>query len=99
MPTTDPSLPPRPAAPSSSQTQPGPATPLSSALQRPPAPPQEHLLLPGERLTPSPTRDRPWRVLTVLLGASVISILPLVLVFFVFQKYVLNADVSAGLKD
>ena len=35
----------------------------------------------------------------VLLGASVISILPLVLVFFVFQKYVLNADVSAGLKD
>jgi alpha-1,4-digalacturonate transport system permease protein len=35
----------------------------------------------------------------VLLGASVISILPLVLVFAVFQKYVLNADVSAGLKD
>jgi alpha-1,4-digalacturonate transport system permease protein len=35
----------------------------------------------------------------VLLGASVISILPLVLVFSVFQKYVLNADVSAGLKD
>ena len=35
----------------------------------------------------------------VLLGASVISLLPLVLVFFVFQKYVLNADVSAGLKD
>lgn len=75
MPTTDPSLPPRPAAPSSSQTQPGPATPLSSALQRPPAPPQEHLLLPGERLTPSPTRDRPWRVLTVLLGASVVLLM------------------------
>jgi alpha-1,4-digalacturonate transport system permease protein len=36
---------------------------------------------------------------SVLLGASVISILPLVLVFSVFQKYVLNADVSAGLKD
>ena len=35
----------------------------------------------------------------VLLGASVISILPLVLVFSVFQKYVLNADISAGLKD
>lgn len=36
---------------------------------------------------------------SVLLGASVISILPLALIFLVFQKYVTNADINAGLKD
>lgn len=36
---------------------------------------------------------------TVLLPASVISMIPLVLIFFVFQKYVIGADVNAGLKD
>lgn len=36
---------------------------------------------------------------TVLLGASVISIVPLVLLFLVFQRYVVNADMNAGLKE
>jgi len=36
---------------------------------------------------------------SVLLGASVISIIPLVLLFLVFQKYVMGADLNAGLKD
>jgi len=36
---------------------------------------------------------------TVLLSASVISIIPLVLMFAVFQKYVMNADINAGLKE
>ena len=36
---------------------------------------------------------------TVLLGASVISIIPLVLLYLVFQKYVNGADLNAGLKD
>lgn len=36
---------------------------------------------------------------SVLLGASVISILPLALIFLFFQKYVTNADINAGLKD
>ncbi|WP_239437231.1 carbohydrate ABC transporter permease [Arthrobacter alpinus] len=36
---------------------------------------------------------------SVLLSASVISILPLVLLFIVFQKYVMNADINAGLKE
>ncbi|WP_228506010.1 carbohydrate ABC transporter permease [Curtobacterium sp. VKM Ac-1395] len=36
---------------------------------------------------------------TVLLGASVISILPLLLLYLVFQKYVNGADLNAGLKD
>ncbi len=35
----------------------------------------------------------------VLLSASVISLLPLVLLFAVFQRYVLGADLNAGLKD
>jgi alpha-1,4-digalacturonate transport system permease protein len=35
----------------------------------------------------------------LLLAASVMSILPLVLLFFVFQKYVMNEDINAGLKD
>jgi alpha-1,4-digalacturonate transport system permease protein len=29
----------------------------------------------------------------------VMSILPLVLIFIVFQKYVMNEDINAGLKD
>ncbi len=36
---------------------------------------------------------------SVLLGASVISIVPLVLIYLVFQRYVMNADINAGLKD
>jgi alpha-1,4-digalacturonate transport system permease protein len=36
---------------------------------------------------------------TVLLPASVISMVPLVIIFFVFQKYVIGADINAGLKD
>ncbi|MFB9661748.1 carbohydrate ABC transporter permease [Glycomyces mayteni] len=35
----------------------------------------------------------------LLLAASVMSILPLVLIFIVFQKYVMNEDINAGLKD
>ncbi|WP_432513503.1 carbohydrate ABC transporter permease [Kineococcus sp. SYSU DK001] len=36
---------------------------------------------------------------SVLLGASVISIVPLVVIYLVFQRYVMNADINAGLKD
>jgi alpha-1,4-digalacturonate transport system permease protein len=36
---------------------------------------------------------------SVLLGASVISIVPLVIIYLVFQKYVMSADINAGLKD
>ncbi|WP_371664345.1 carbohydrate ABC transporter permease [Streptomyces sp. NBC_00280] len=36
---------------------------------------------------------------SVLLGGSVISMVPLIIVFLVFQKYVMNADINAGLKD
>lgn len=36
---------------------------------------------------------------SVLLAASVISIIPLVVLFAVFQKYVMNADINVGLKE
>ncbi|KNC19755.1 sugar ABC transporter permease [Arthrobacter sp. RIT-PI-e] len=36
---------------------------------------------------------------SVLLAASVISIVPLVLLYIVFQKYVMGADINAGLKE
>ncbi|MGK5694983.1 carbohydrate ABC transporter permease [Streptomyces sp. URMC 128] len=36
---------------------------------------------------------------SVLLGASVISIIPLIAIFLVFQRYVMSADINAGLKD
>ena len=36
---------------------------------------------------------------SVLLGASVISIIPLIAVFSVFQRYVMGADINAGMKD
>jgi len=36
---------------------------------------------------------------SVLLGASVLSMIPLVAIYLIFQKYVMNADISAGLKD
>ena len=36
---------------------------------------------------------------SVLLGGSVISIIPLVAIYLVFQKYVMNANITAGLKD
>ncbi|MEE1802054.1 MULTISPECIES: carbohydrate ABC transporter permease [unclassified Streptomyces] len=35
----------------------------------------------------------------VLIAASVISLLPLLVMFLVFQRYVMNADINAGLKD
>lgn len=36
---------------------------------------------------------------SVLLGASVMSMVPLVAIYLVFQRYVMNADLNAGLKD
>ncbi|TDD53292.1 carbohydrate ABC transporter permease [Kribbella antibiotica] len=36
---------------------------------------------------------------SVLLGASVLSMIPLVALYLVFQKYVMSADIGAGLKD
>ena len=36
---------------------------------------------------------------SVLLGASVLSMLPLIAIYLVFQKYVMSADINAGLKD
>ncbi|MFF7892778.1 carbohydrate ABC transporter permease [Streptomyces sp. NPDC007907] len=36
---------------------------------------------------------------SVLLGASVISMIPLIAIFLVFQRYVMGADINAGLKD
>lgn len=36
---------------------------------------------------------------SVLLGASVISLVPLILLYLVFQKYVMNVNINAGLKD
>jgi len=36
---------------------------------------------------------------SVLLGASVLSMLPLIVIYLVFQKYVMSADLNAGLKD
>lgn len=50
------------AAPAPAATPPPPHRPV----------PEEPLILPGQRLTPSPERDRPWRVLTVLLGSAVV---------------------------
>lgn len=35
---------------------------------------------------------------TVLLGASVISIIPLLIVFIVFQRYIIDSEVSIGIK-
>ena len=36
---------------------------------------------------------------SVLLGASVLSMIPLVAIYLIFQRYVMNADLNAGLKD
>jgi alpha-1,4-digalacturonate transport system permease protein len=36
---------------------------------------------------------------SVLLGASVLSMIPLVVIYLIFQRYVMNADLNAGLKD
>jgi alpha-1,4-digalacturonate transport system permease protein len=36
---------------------------------------------------------------SVLLGASVMSMLPLVLLYLIFQKYVMNSNLNSGLKD
>ncbi|GAA2971732.1 alpha-1,4-digalacturonate transport system permease protein [Microbacterium terrae] len=36
---------------------------------------------------------------SLLLAASVISILPLLVIFLIFQKYIVSADLNAGLKD
>ena len=34
-----------------------------------------------------------------LLGASVISLIPMVLLFLVFRRQIMNSDISSGLKD
>lgn len=36
---------------------------------------------------------------SLLLAASVISLIPMVIMFAVFQRYVMNADINSGLKD
>ena len=36
---------------------------------------------------------------TVLIAASVLSIIPLVLVFIVFQRYILDSGATTGMKD
>ncbi|MEU4161574.1 carbohydrate ABC transporter permease [Actinoplanes sp. NPDC026670] len=36
---------------------------------------------------------------SILISASVLSMVPLVAIYLVFQKYVMNADINAGLKD
>jgi alpha-1,4-digalacturonate transport system permease protein len=36
---------------------------------------------------------------SVLLSASVISLIPMVALFLVFQRYIMNADMNSGLKD
>lgn len=36
---------------------------------------------------------------SVLLSASVISLIPMLVIFLVFQRYIMNADMNAGLKD
>ena len=52
-----------------------PPAPPAQTAQAPPPPSQQPLFLPGQQLTPSPDRDRPWRVLTVLLGSAVVLLL------------------------
>jgi alpha-1,4-digalacturonate transport system permease protein len=36
---------------------------------------------------------------SVLLSASVISLIPMVLMFLVFQRQIMSADINSGLKD
>jgi alpha-1,4-digalacturonate transport system permease protein len=36
---------------------------------------------------------------SVLLSASVISLIPMVILFAVFQRQIMNADINSGLKD
>lgn len=36
---------------------------------------------------------------SVLLGASVISMIPMLVVFMIFQKHIVSADINTGLKD
>lgn len=36
---------------------------------------------------------------SILLSASVISLLPMVVIFALFQRYIMNADINSGLKD
>ena len=36
---------------------------------------------------------------SVLLSASVISLVPMIVLFAVFQRQIMNADLSSGLKD
>ncbi|MGF7022081.1 ABC-type glycerol-3-phosphate transport system permease component [Brachybacterium tyrofermentans] len=35
----------------------------------------------------------------MLLGASVISLIPMVLLFLVFRRQIMNSDINSGLKD
>ncbi|MBA8795073.1 alpha-1,4-digalacturonate transport system permease protein [Friedmanniella endophytica] len=36
---------------------------------------------------------------SVLLSASVISLIPMVVLFLIFQRFIMNADINSGLKD
>jgi alpha-1,4-digalacturonate transport system permease protein len=36
---------------------------------------------------------------SLLLSASVISLIPMVIIFAIFQRYIMNADINSGLKD
>jgi alpha-1,4-digalacturonate transport system permease protein len=36
---------------------------------------------------------------SVLLSASVLSMIPLVVLYLVFQKYITSANINTGLKD
>ncbi|MGP9537468.1 hypothetical protein ACT3SP_05625 [Brachybacterium sp. AOP43-C2-M15] len=50
-----------------------------TGLDQRPGPGPGPLIEPGRRLTPSPERDRPWRLLTVLLGAATVLLVVLIL--------------------
>ncbi|HEX7351253.1 DUF4097 family beta strand repeat-containing protein [Brachybacterium sp.] len=54
-----------------------PPIPPPGAPQRPPS--AEPLLLPARRLEPSPGRDRPWRLLTTLIGTVLVGLVVLAL--------------------
>ena len=36
---------------------------------------------------------------SLLLSASVISLIPMIIIFACFQRYIMNADINSGLKD
>ena len=53
----------------------------------------------GEVLTPGRMSDSDNIDWSVLLSASVISLVPMVVLFAIFQRQIMNADVNSGLKD